>query len=116
MVIKSHLCYAHDCSSQPCNAGAIRLNSHAQVGPVRNLEKETGETMSTAEKILEQLQNLPESVQAEVLDFVSYLEAKTKNTVQEPNVELEISLLMAMRGMEDEDVPEYSRDDLKEVF
>ena len=33
--------------------------------------------MAVAEKICEQLQNLPEPLQAEVLDFVGYLEAKS---------------------------------------
>ncbi len=74
--------------------------------------------MAVAEKICEHLQNLPESVQAEVLDFVGYLEAKSlrQGVAQEPFTPAEISLALAMRGMEKEELPEYSRDDLKEMF
>jgi Protein of unknown function (DUF2281) len=74
--------------------------------------------MAVAEKICEQLQNLPEPLQAEALDFVGYLEAKAlrQGIAQEHFTPSEISLVLAMRGMEDEDLPEYSRDDLKEAF
>jgi hypothetical protein len=74
--------------------------------------------MAVAEKICEQLQNLSEPLQAEVLDFVGYLEAKAKrqDVAQEHFTSSEISLALAMRGMEDEEQPEYSRDDLKEAF
>lgn len=71
---------------------------------------------TAAEIICEHLRNLPESAQAEVLDFVGYLEAKTRNAAQESDVQLETSLALAMRGMEDETVPEYSMADLKELF
>lgn len=72
--------------------------------------------MSTAKKIYEHLLKLPESAQAEVLDFVSYLEAKETKSLPESSLQLEISLAMAMRGMEEETTPEYSMADLKEVF
>jgi hypothetical protein len=78
--------------------------------------RKRGIPMNTAEKIYGHLLNLPESVQDEVLDFVSYLETKANNAILEPNIELKISLAMEMRGMEDEDLPEYTMDDLKEVF
>ena len=46
--------------------------------------------MSLAENIIKHIQNLPESVQAEVLDFVEYLESKinkgTKFTVTLPSL------------------------------
>lgn len=74
--------------------------------------------MAVAEKICEQLQNLPEPLQAEVLDFVGYLEAKSmrQGVAQEHFTPSEISLALAMRGMEDEELPEYSKNDLKEVY
>ena len=74
--------------------------------------------MSVAEKICKHIQDLPESLQAEVLDFVGYLEAKAtcQGGVHEHINSSNISLAMAMRGMEDEALPEYSRDDLKGEF
>jgi|GEM_PF-1469617 len=65
--------------------------------------------MAVAEKICEQLQNLPEPLLAEVLDFVGYLEAKfmRQGVVPEHFTQSEISLALAMRGMEDEELPEY---------
>ena len=72
--------------------------------------------MSTAEKIYEHLLKLPESAQAEVFDFVSYLERKETDGSSEMALLSEISLAMAMRGMEAEPTPEYSLADLKEVF
>jgi len=74
--------------------------------------------MAVAEKICEQLLNLPEPLQAEVLDFVGYLEAKSlrQGVAQEQFSPSQISLALAIRGMEDEATPEYSRKDLREVF
>jgi hypothetical protein len=74
--------------------------------------------MAVAEKICEHLLNLPEPLQAEVMDFVGYLEAKSirQGMAREPFTSNQISLALAMRGMEDEAIPEYSRNDLKEVF
>jgi hypothetical protein len=74
--------------------------------------------MSVAEKICKHIQDLPESLQAEVLDFVGYLEAKAKHQggAHEHIIPSDISLALAMRGMEDEALPEYSRDDLKGKF
>ena len=73
--------------------------------------------MTLAEKIIQHLQALPESRQAEVLDFVKYLESKshTQREAAENAQWSTFSLQSAMRGMEDEDSP-YSINDLKEVF
>ena len=74
--------------------------------------------MSLTEKILEHLQELPVTFQAEVLDFVEYLESKIKKG-GEIKVEhtdwSELSLSFAMQGMENEYSP-YSINDLKEHF
>ena len=73
--------------------------------------------MTLPEKIIQHLQKLPESVQAEVLDFVEYLESKVgaHQNIQDERDWSTLSLSHAMRGMED-DQTSYSSNDLKEVF
>jgi len=75
--------------------------------------------MTLAEKIASHLTDLPESYQAEVLDFVEFLAAKSKahneSTDQEREAWSEFSLEQAMRGLEDEESL-YSLADLKETF
>lgn len=70
-------------------------------------------TMSLEETIMKDLQSLPPSEQAEVLNFVEYL--KIKAFKKEGRNWANLSLSSAMRGMEDEETP-YSLDDLKESF
>jgi hypothetical protein len=75
------------------------------------------ELMTLAEKIFTHLQALPEGDQAEVLDFVEFLQNKSKRRKAEDEERTEwsaFSLAQALRGMEDE--PGYSEDDLKERF
>ena len=74
--------------------------------------------MVVAEKIQATLQKLPVSLQVEVLDFVEYLLAKWEREASEDSnlTESQLSLALAMRGMEDEDTPDYRVDDLKVVF
>mgnify|MGYP001616994215 FL=1 len=73
--------------------------------------------MTLPEKIIQHLQKLPESVQAEVLDFVEYLELKVgrHQIIQDERDWSTLSLSYAMRGMEDEQTS-YSPNDLKEMF
>ncbi len=74
--------------------------------------------MLVTKKIHENVQKLPVSFQAEVLDFVEYLLIKSEREVAQQS-ELDwssFSLASAMRGMEDEDTPTYTIDDLKVVF
>ena len=66
--------------------------------------------MSLEDKIMKEIQDLPESKKAEVLDFVGYLKARAED--KDWSV---FSLSSAMRGMEDEDSP-YSLGDLQESF
>ena len=66
--------------------------------------------MSLEDKIIKEIQDLPESKKAEVLDFVGYL--KTKAEDRDWSM---FSLSSAMRDMEDEDSP-YSLGDLQESF
>ena len=74
--------------------------------------------MSLQEKILKHIQEMPESFQAEILDFVEYLESKIKkgNKIDREETDWsELSLSFAMRDMEDEYSP-YSLNDIKERF
>lgn len=75
--------------------------------------------MQVTEKIYRNVQKLPESFQAEVLDFVEFLLSKSerKKTQQQDEPDWStFSLTSAMRGMEDEDTPDYTTDDLKVHF
>lgn len=74
--------------------------------------------MSVTEKINDRVQQLPERTQAEVLDFVEYLLAKTERQQahREEREWSRQSLSLAMRGMEDETGPEYTAEDLEEGF
>ena len=70
-----------------------------------------------ADLISEHLEHLPGNMQAEVLDFVQYLEAKklTQEAESERHESLQISLQNALKGIETEEV-EYSAQDIKEQF
>jgi Protein of unknown function (DUF2281) len=74
--------------------------------------------MTITDKIQASVQKLPTAYQAEVLDFVEYLLAKTTRGSQEQEEGLwsDLSLAFAMRGMEDEDSPQYTIADLKVIF
>jgi len=74
--------------------------------------------MDIDKEIQGSVQKLPTDMKVEVLDFVEYLLAKIERETARPE-ELnwgELSLTLAMRGLEDEDGPEYTRQDLKEDF
>jgi hypothetical protein len=69
--------------------------------------------MTVADKIVQNLQDLPESAQAEVLDFVEFL--KSKHGSAEDAEWSALSIMQALRGMDSE--PNlYSEQDLKETF
>ncbi len=73
--------------------------------------------MTVTEKILQHIQGLPESLQAEVLDFIEYLESKkivTKNDEENRDWSI-LSLSSALRGMENESSL-YTVSDLKEHY
>ena len=74
--------------------------------------------MTIAEKIQAGIQQLPTAYQAEVLDFIEYLLAKTARDArdEEESFLSNVSLTFAMRGMEDEDTPQYTAADLKVIF
>ena len=79
--------------------------------------------MIVADKIYQRVGVLPESLQSEVLDFVEFLLQKVRTNEGTNEIEniddlawSKVSLEMAMRGMEDEDEPLYSLQDLTEIF
>ena len=74
--------------------------------------------MLLSERIRQYVQRLPPSSQAEVLDFVEYLLSKADREVieQEKRTWSSLSLSFAMRGMENEEAPEYTASDLKVVY
>lgn len=63
--------------------------------------------MIVAERIHQYVQELPASLQVEVLDFVEYLLSKLEREMaqQSKRAWSNLSLTLAMRGMEDEDMP-----------
>ena len=69
--------------------------------------------MIVTDQINGKLQKLPLPLQQEVLDFVEFLLHKSDNGVNEWS---EFSLAQAMRGLEDDDLPEYTDADLKEKW
>jgi hypothetical protein len=74
--------------------------------------------MKVSERIYQEVKELPEPLQAEVLDFIQYLasRAERKSTPKDELASENLSLSLAMRGMEDEDFSRYSTKDLREVF
>jgi len=70
--------------------------------------------MDLVERIIEELKSIPESDQAEVLDFVEYLKSK-KSRKEEDSEWSRFSLASAMRGIEEEVSP-YAVNDIKEKF
>jgi hypothetical protein len=74
--------------------------------------------MDTAQLINDNLTKLSPTLQSEVLDFMEYLLFKTQklSKAEQPRQESLISLNLAMRGMEDEKIPLYTVEDLREKF
>ena len=74
--------------------------------------------MNVTEKINERVQQLPERTQSEVLDFVEYLleKAERQQARREEREWSRQALSLAMRGMKDENGPEYTAEDLEERF
>ncbi len=67
--------------------------------------------MQLAEIVYKKLQSLPESAQKEVLDYVEYLEQKSR---RDDNQWAQNSLRAALRGIETDNWPEFGPDDIKE--
>ena len=73
--------------------------------------------MTTVQAIAQHIEALPEDTRREVLDFVEFLEFRSRPSARHEGDAAWSSLSMAsaMRGMEDEFSP-YTTADLKEVF
>ena len=73
--------------------------------------------MQIDEIVQRRVRELPTKLQAEVLDFVEYLASResSESVVHDGNWS-ELSLSWALRGMENEEGPNYALSDLKEVF
>lgn len=68
--------------------------------------------MTTAERIHEQIQRLPEPLQAETLDFIEFL--MQRQSVRKEDLDWShLSLTAAMRDIEGGAVPIYDESDLK---
>lgn len=71
-------------------------------------------------ELIETLQNLPRDKQAEVFDFVEFLAAKSSMGTEHgewTDVEFSrIAMRQALRGIEDEAIISYTRDDLREIW
>ena len=70
--------------------------------------------MTTLKKLVENLKTMPESAQAEVLDYVEYLKSKEDHRGENFKWR-EFSLDAAMRGIAEEPSP-YGVEDIKEKF
>ena len=69
--------------------------------------------MAIAELVQEKVKLLPEPTQREVLDFVDYLLQRSR---QEDVLWSKLSLRWALRGLEDEEWPEYDAQELREKW
>jgi hypothetical protein len=89
-----------------------------EVEIIITLSKMKEAAMHTIEKIHQHLQKLPDPLQEEVLNFVEYLLFKTEHEAKREEARdwSSLSLTHAMRGMEDEDTPSYTLEDLQERF
>jgi predicted HTH domain antitoxin len=74
--------------------------------------------MTTVESINQYVQMLPDLLQEEVLDFVKYLLFKREQYTPHPDDQewSNLSLELAMRGMEDEEMPDYTPADLEQAL
>ncbi len=74
--------------------------------------------MIAAEQINSKLQKLPTLYQQEVLHFIEFLSQKAMQgeAENEEKLWIDFSLTQAMRGLEDDDTPEYTEADLKEKW
>ena len=72
--------------------------------------------MSTADLILMTVKQLPQDRQAEVLDFAEFIHRRAASVDHTEDANWKaFSLSTAMRGMENEDTPEYGEKDIKEL-
>ena len=72
--------------------------------------------MKTIDRINQRIKNLPEKSQKEVLNFVDFLLSKTGKIDNDFNISNwnQFSLDQAMNGLEEENIPLYNENDIKE--
>lgn len=72
--------------------------------------------MKTIDKISQRIRRLPERSQKEVLHFIEFLLSKAGKIEEgiDPQTWSKFSLDQAMRGIENDDMPNYYESDLKE--
>jgi len=87
---------------------------------MKHTGKATGRdtAMTIVDQIQQRVRKLPVTSQVEVLDFAEYLLSKIDREMagSEDEAWRDLSLTSAMRGMEDEQMPEYTTNDLKTKF
>ena len=72
--------------------------------------------MSVAEIIFEKVQHMPKTKQMEILHFVEFMDiTKSKHHATDKDFS-NLSLSLAMKGMENESMPDYSIKDIKQKF
>ena len=74
--------------------------------------------MKTIEKFTKRIIKLPKKSQVEVLHFVEFLLSKSEATEEKYNNQKwnRFSLEQAMKDLENDDLPEYCKSDLKKKF
>lgn len=75
--------------------------------------------MAINERIQESFEKLPSELQVEALDFIEYLLTKAQHEAEQQADDTHwknLSLALAMQGLEDETGPVYTEADLKVVF
>ncbi len=74
--------------------------------------------MSLTDKIEQYVEKLPPSFQSEVLDYAKFLliRAEQESRTHEEKEFSDLSLALAMRGMENDVDPIYTTSDLKATF
>lgn len=73
--------------------------------------------MAMSREIRELIEDLPETAQDEVLDFIEFLKSKQSSEDDGGNKLLnEFSLRSAMRGIDGTEEPDYSTDDIVETI
>lgn len=72
--------------------------------------------MIVTDQVTDKLQKLPIAAQKEVLHFIEFLAQKFEQKADEDKQWSDFSLSQAMKGLENDDLPEYTEADLKEKW
>ncbi|MGI8668983.1 MAG: DUF2281 domain-containing protein [Aridibacter sp.] len=72
--------------------------------------------MIVTKQVTEKLQKLPISAQEEVLHFIEFLTQRFEQEADEDKQWSDFSLAQSMKGLENDELPEYTEEDLKEKW